>query len=134
MTSLTELEADAEATRHRLHATIDRIQEKLTVSGMVDEFMGQAGVPRLETGHDFVLGLLRRHPVPVMIAAAGIGFLIYRMNQQQRDRETRLGRVRSPDVVDVPALNDGQARVYDPDLPSRHPLSTGLTGTERIGA
>lgn len=130
MTSLTELEADAEATRHRLHATIDRIQEKLTVSGMVDEFMGQAGVPRLETGHDFVLGLLKRHPVPLMIAAAGIGLLIYRMNQQQRERDVRLSRVRA-DVVDVPALNDGQARIYDPDLPSRHPLS-GLGGTERI--
>ncbi|WP_375459383.1 DUF3618 domain-containing protein [uncultured Enterovirga sp.] len=130
MTSLTELEADAEATRHRLHATIDRIQEKLTVSGMVDEFMGQAGVPRLETGHDFVLGLLRRHPVPVMIAAAGLGFLIYRMNQRERD--VRLARVRGPEMVDVPALNDGQARVYDPDLPSRHPLA-GLTGAERIG-
>lgn len=129
MTSLTDLEADAEATRNRLHATIDRIQEKLTVSGMVDEFMGQAGVPKLESGHDFVLGLLRRHPVPVMIAAAGVGFLIYRMNQGA----VRRGRELPADVVDVPVLNDGHARAYDPDLSSRHPV-TEVTGTRRIEA
>lgn len=131
MTSVTELEAEAEATRRRLHSTIDRIQDKLTVAGMVDEFMGQAGVPKMETGHDFVLGLLRRHPVPVMIAAAGLGFLIYRMNQQ-RTRDLRLSR-RAQDVVDVAVLNDGHARTYDPDLPSRHPTAD-VTGTTRIEA
>jgi len=132
MTSVTELEAEAEVTRRRLHATIDRIQDKLTVAGMVDEFMGQAGVPKMESGHDFVLGLLRKHPVPVMIVAAGLGFLIYRMNQ--RDRGNRfLGRPASEDVVDVPVLNDGHARTYDPDKPSRHQMSD-VTGTTRIEA
>ena len=38
--------------------------------------MGSAGVPRYQNGHDFVLGLLRRHPLPVMVAAAGLGYLV----------------------------------------------------------
>ena len=80
MASVTELEKDVAETRERLGATIDRIQDKLTVSGMVDEFMGQAGLPAAQGGQDLVMSLLRRHPVPVMVAAAGIGFLIYRMN------------------------------------------------------
>jgi hypothetical protein len=97
---------------------------------MVDEVMGQAGVPRMENGHDFVLGLLRRHPVPVMIAAAGIGFLIYRMNKTS---ERRAAARITTDVVDVPVLNDGHARTYDPDLPSRH-QAVDVTGTKRIDA
>jgi hypothetical protein len=78
-----ELEADIEQTRARLYGTIDRIQNRLTVAGIVDEVMGSAGVPRYQNGHDFVLGVLRRHPLPVMVAAAGLGYLFYRMNRQR---------------------------------------------------
>lgn len=122
MASVAELELEVAATRERLSATIDRIQDKLTVSGMVDEFMGQAGVPAAEQGHDLVIGLLRRHPIPVMIAAAGLGFLIYRMN---RGDARAFGRsvLGGDDVLDVPALNDGHARLYDPDQPTHHPAA-----------
>lgn len=126
MASVAELELEVAATRDRLSATIDRIQDKLTVSGMVDEFMGQAGVPAAEQGHDLVLGMLKRHPIPVMIAAAGLGFLIYRMN---RGEARALGRslLGDDEIVDVPAVNDGHVRLYDPDRPTRHPtLSDGL--------
>lgn len=119
MTSVTELEAEAAATRTRLNATIERIQDKLTVSGMVDEVMGQVGVPRFASSQDAIFGILRRHPLPVMIAAAGIGFLIYRMNKQESVRRTLSDGSAG---ASVQALNDGQARVYDPDLPTRHPL------------
>jgi hypothetical protein len=111
--SAREIEAEIEATRARLNGTIDRIQSKLTVAGIVDEVMGSAGVPRYQNGHDFVLGVMRKHPLPVMIAAAGIGYLFYRMNRQ-RAVETTIADV---DYVEVPAINDGQARMYDPDLP-----------------
>ncbi len=121
MTSVHALEADVAATRDRLNDTIGLIQDKLTVSGMVDEIMGQAGVPKMEDGHEFVLGLLRRHPLPVMLAAAGIGFLIYRMSKADEAFATkRLGR---GEVVELPVLATGQGRVYDPDVPSRHLLS-----------
>ena len=121
MTSVTELEAEAAATRTRLNATIERIQDKLTVSGMVDEVMGQVGVPRFASSQDALLGVLRRHPLPLMIAAAGIGFLIYRMNKHDAVRRTLSDGLTARS--DVEALNDGHARIYDPDLPTRHPVS-----------
>ncbi len=117
--STREIEADIEATRARLYGTIDRIQSKLTVAGIVDEVMGSAGVPRTQNGHDFVLGIMRKHPLPMMIAAAGIGYLFYRMNRQ-RGVSTTIADV---DYVEVPAINDGQARMYDPDLPRTSPSS-----------
>ena len=118
MTSVGQLEEEAAATRARLHATIDRIQDRLTVSGMVDEVMGQVGVTKLQTGPDALFGLLRRNPLPVMVAAAGLGFLLYQLNK--RDRALR-GAALPEDLVTVRAMNDGQARVYDPDHPARHP-------------
>lgn len=122
--SASEIEGDIAETRERLYDTIDRIQDKLTVAGIVDEVMGSAGVPRYQSGHDFVLGLLRRHPVPILIAAAGIGFLVYRMNRRAAPADA----IADADYVEVPALNDGQARIYDPDLPARHPTPDGLRG------
>lgn len=118
MASLHEVEADVAETRARLYDTIDRIQDKLTVTGIVDEVMGSVGVPRYEAGHDFMLGLMRRHPVPMMVAAAGIGFLIYRMNRRAAGRDLTIA---DADYVDVGVVNDGQAPAYDPDLPSRRP-------------
>lgn len=119
MTSVSLLEAEVAATRERLHATIGKIQDKLTVSGMVDEIMSQTGVPRLETSHNFVLSLLRRYPVPVMVAAAGLGYAIYRINKHEEARRTI--HVDAP--IGVPALNTGHSRLYDPDLPPRHPAA-----------
>lgn len=115
MSSVTELEQDVAETRRRLHATIDRIQDKLTVSGMVDEVMGQAGVPRLTNGHDFVLGLLRRHPVPVMIAAAGLGFLIYRMSKGETGSRLLVRRDPSdPPVMPGPDSLEGSEPLTPP--------------------
>lgn len=128
--SVGSLEQEIAATRDRLNGTIERIQDKLTVSGLVDEVMGQAGVPRMENGHDFVLGLLRRHPIPVMIAAAGIGFMLYRSNRRS---SRSLPVVEDVDFIDVPVLNTGHARIYDPDLSPRHPsaeLSEARRGVE----
>ena len=87
MTSVGEIERDIAATRARLHDTIDEIQSRLTVSGIVDEVLGQAGVPRLTgSGHDFVFGIMRRNPLPVMVAAAAVGFLIHRRNKRMAAR------------------------------------------------
>lgn len=121
MSQMSDLEAEAEATRARLQDTIGRIQDKLTVAGMLDEFIGQtAAAPKLLGGQDMMLGFLRRNPLPVMIAAAGVGFLIHRMNKRRRPVAAY------DDDFEVPAaLNAGHARVYDPDLPSRHPLADG---------
>lgn len=123
MSTVREIESEIETTRARLYGTIDRIQSKLTVTGIVDEVMGAAGVPRYQNGHDFVLGLMRRHPVPIMIAAAGIGWWIYRLNKR-----APADTIADADYVEVPALNDGHARSYDPDLPPRHPATHPVEG------
>lgn len=119
MSDVSRLEAEAAETRARLNETIGRIQDKLTLSGMVDEFVGQAAAPKLLGGQELVTGFLRRHPLPVMLAAAGIGFVIHRMNRRKAASPTL------EDEVDVAALNTGRARTYDPDHSSRHPLADG---------
>ena len=121
------IELKLEATRSHLADTIDRIKDKLTLTGMVDEVMGQAGMPRYENGPDMLMGLLRRHPVPVMIAAAGLGFLVYRRN---RDRRASVPAIHDAEYVEVPARVDGQARAYDPDAGSR-PVSSVLPESNR---
>lgn len=82
MSDLSDLEAEAAASRARLEDTIGRIQDKLTLSGMVDDFIGRTGTASLAGGRDMLSVLLNRHPLPVMIAAAGIGFLIHRRNRR----------------------------------------------------
>ena len=124
MSTASDLERDIESTRSRLNGTIERIQEKLTVSGIVDEVMGQAGVPKMASGHDFVLSLLRRHPVPVMIAAAGLGFAIYQINKRSaaRDASLRLeADVENSEVIPRLPRDNGRVRVYAPDLSLTNP-------------
>ena len=128
--SSREIEAEIEATRARLYGTIDKIQNRLTVAGIVDEVMGSAGVPRYQNGHDFVLGVMRKHPLPVMIAAAGLGYLFYRMNRQRAATTT----IADVDYVEVPAIHDGQARMYDPDLPPRTPTPDAIESRWPTGA
>ena len=122
MSDLSDLEADVARTRERLNSTIDRIQDKLTLTGMVDEVMGQTGMPVMADGHDLVRSLLRRHPIPLMVAAAGIGFMIYSISRRERARASRLAEI---DEIDVPIINVGQARVYDPDRPESHRALAG---------
>lgn len=130
MTSVSEIERDIEATRNRLYGTIDRIQDKLTVAGIVDEVMGAAGVPRSDAGHDFVLGLIRRNPVPVLIAAAGIGFMIYRMNRRAARQDEMLREdIADVEYVEVPAIDDARARSYPPVRPLGSSPALGPTGT-----
>ena len=117
MSTANELERDIESTRSRLNGTIERIQEKLTVSGIVDEVMGAAGVPRYQNGHEFVLGIMRRHPLPIMIAAAGIGFLFYRMNRRADSGEA----IADADYVEITSLGEGQASGFEPTLPQTLP-------------
>lgn len=126
--SVHGIEQDIVATRSRLNDTIDRIQNKLTLSGIVDDVMGTAGLPRVAEGQDYLMGLVRRHPLPVMLVAAGVGWLVYRMNR----RPTIL--YDGEDVMEVPVIADGQARVYDPDMPTRHPGADLVDAHHRIAA
>ena len=64
-----------------------------------------------------------------MIAAAGLGFLVYRMNKRNERALTY-----REDVIDVPVLNTGKARIYDPDLSTRHPAVDALDQPGRPGS
>ncbi|WP_336486179.1 DUF3618 domain-containing protein [Methylobacterium nigriterrae] len=119
MTSLNEMEKDIEASRARLDQTIDQIQDRLSVSSIVDEMLGTARRTPLNGVYDGALEAVRRNPVPVMIIAAGIGWLLHRMSNDAA-RENRRRRMQRA-AERVPVLNTGAARVYDPDQPTRHP-------------
>jgi hypothetical protein len=80
--SLTELERDVEESRARLDHTIDRIQEKLSLSGIVDDALGQMRRSQYASAYDGVIEVIRRNPIPVMLIAAGIGWLIHRATRE----------------------------------------------------
>lgn len=80
--SLQELEREIEQSRAKLDLTIDRLQDKMTVSGVIDDVLGTARTGRYAPIFDDVLATLRRNPVPVMFMAAGLGMLIYRLGQR----------------------------------------------------
>ena len=116
MSSMNEMERDIEESRARLDETIDRIQGRLSVSSLVDEMLGNARrAPAVSGAYDGALEAVRRNPVPVLLIAAGVGWLMHRMSQDATRRRTQASAER------VPVLNDGAARVYDPDLPTRQP-------------
>ena len=113
---MNEMERDIEASRARLDETIDRIQGRLSVSSLVDEMLGNARrAPAVSGAYDGALEAVRRNPVPVLLIAAGVGWLMHRMSQDANRRRTHASAER------VPVLNDGAARAYDPDLPTRQP-------------
>lgn len=119
--SLNELEKDIEASRARLDQTIDQIQERLSVSSIVDEMLGNARRTPLSGAYDGALEAVRRNPVPVLLIAAGVGWLIHRMSTNP----TTTGiRQRARLAVDgLPVTKTGADRVYDPDLPTQHPVN-----------
>jgi Protein of unknown function (DUF3618) len=128
MTEIERLERDIEASRARLDLTIDQIQDKLSPSGIVDDVMGS--VRRTEFGQVFdqAVEVVRRNPVPVMMVAAGVGWLLYRLAEDRRS--PGLVRAQMIEEESVPLIVTGQDRVYDPDASSRHP-SQDLVETRR---
>jgi hypothetical protein len=79
--SLQELERDIEQSRAKLDLTIDRLQGKMSVSGVVDDMLGTARNGRYAPVFDNVLATIRRNPVPIMLMAAGLGLLVHRLGR-----------------------------------------------------
>ncbi|HEY8565891.1 MAG TPA: DUF3618 domain-containing protein [Beijerinckiaceae bacterium] len=136
--SITDLEQDIETTRARLDDTITRLQGRLSVSGVLDDMLGASRrTNSLNAVYDHALNVVRRNPVPVALVAVGIGLLLHRMAQSERSVASRRVRVASePPVVadDVPVLNTGAARVYDPDVSPRHPTQDSLESRRSLSA
>ena len=129
--SMQDLEQDIEESRARLDATIDEIQSRLSLSGMMDEVMGTArGVPQIDTAFDAALGIVRKNPLPVLLIAAGVGWLLHRMANEPRRRAIVVREAAEA----VPVLNTGAARVYDPDHSPRHPYQDVLESRRETDA
>jgi hypothetical protein len=88
--SMVDLEREIEQSRARLDLTIDRLQDKLTVSGVVDDTLGAVRKSSYAPVYDNVLATLRRNPVPVMLVAAGMAMIFYRMTTPPRPRPARV--------------------------------------------
>ena len=68
---------------------------------------------------DAALGVARRYPLGIILVGAGLGWLALRVRHDAREPRARFERVPSAD--EIPVLNTGHARIYDPDLSPRHP-------------
>jgi hypothetical protein len=79
--SLQDLERDIERSRAQLDQTIDRLQDKMSVSGVVDDMLGTARNGQYGPLYDRVLDTVRRNPVPVMLIAMGLGLLAFRLGR-----------------------------------------------------
>jgi hypothetical protein len=93
--TLEELQVEIEQSRAKLDLTLERLEEKLTVSGVVDDVLGTARNGRLSPAFDRVLDALRSNPVPVLLVAAGAALLLHRL----RPKPNPASPARSPRVA-----------------------------------
>jgi ElaB/YqjD/DUF883 family membrane-anchored ribosome-binding protein len=98
---IEEIEADVARSRARLEQTLQRIEHKLSASGMVDDALASLRRTRHGEVVDRAMGVLRDNPVPVLAVMAGIGWLI-----------GRAGSRRGHD--DEPASNSSRAGAFSP--------------------
>jgi hypothetical protein len=114
--SLQELERDIEQSRAQLDQTIDRLQDKMTVSGVVDDMLGTARSSQYGPLYDRMLETVRRNPVPVMLIAAGLGLLAYRLGRSPvvAQRRARLIAADEDFITEQDlVMEPHDARIYD---------------------
>ncbi len=135
--SITDLERDIQESRARLDHTIVRLQDRLSVSGIVDDMLGSArGQVRLNETYDHMLSVIRQNPIPVILIATGVGLLLHSMTRGPR----RSGMVQptlravAPYEADVPVPSTGNTRVYDPDTSSRQTTQDTLESRRDLSA
>jgi hypothetical protein len=131
--SIDELERDIQESRARLDHTIGAIQDRLSVSGIADELMGSLRVTQFGTVIDSALGVVKRNPIPVMLVAAGVGWLIHRMSRDGARSYSSANRL-GDGADDIPVLNTGNARIYDPDTSPLHPTQDSLESRRDMSA
>jgi hypothetical protein len=131
--SIRDLERDIEESRARLDLTIDRIQGKLSASGVVDDVIGQVRRSGYGSAVDRSMEAIRNNPVPVLLVVAGIGWLLHRASRQAGRPN---GRVRVYDAADegVPVVRTRIDPVYDPDNPTPHPSADYLEPRRSVDA
>jgi hypothetical protein len=117
---MNDLERDIEQARARLDLTINRLQDRLSMSGMVDDVLGTMRANQLGSHFDYALDVIKRNPVPVMLVAAGVGWLLHRMSTQPV-RPAVSARVAAYDEDELPVVDVHRPHVYQPEttLPVR---------------
>lgn len=76
--------------------------------------------------------MAKRNPLPVMALAAGAGWLIYALRRERARGNLRQRRVGGAE--DIPILNTGNARIYDPDASPLHPTQDSLESRREMNA
>lgn len=127
---IKDLERDIEQTRARLDLTIDRLQDRLSMSGIVDDVLGTMRANQYGSTFDHALNVIKRNPVPVMLVAAGVGWLIHRMSSSTTRPN---GAVLAYDDAEMPVVDRRRPRVYEPattaPLPVRETATLPLQDT-----
>ena len=112
------LEREIEASRGRLDRTLDRLTQRLTPTGIVEDMLGT--VRRDATGaglYDGALEAVRRNPVPVLMMCLGAVMLLKGNGQRPA---TAYRAVRDPDrhAPSTKGIGPIQARTYAIPKPS----------------
>lgn len=77
------------------------------------------------------LDLVRRNPGRALIAAAGVGWLIYRSLTRRRSAAAQAAML---EEESIPILNTGHAFIYDPDASRRYPMHDQLQRRRELSA
>ena len=72
---IEDLQREVEQSRAKLDLTLDRLEEKLTVSGVVDDLLGTARRSQFAPLYDHALSTLRSNPGPGLAGGRGSGSL-----------------------------------------------------------
>jgi hypothetical protein len=129
--SINELEREIEESRARLDLTIDRIQDKLSVSGIVDDMLGTMRRSQYADSFETAIGVIKRNPVPVMLIAAGLGWLIHRMSQEPLRGRALVPYEGPPEEALMRAARERdleRPHVYDAAGPGPLPMSDSMAG------
>jgi hypothetical protein len=115
---LDDLAQDVEQTRARLDQTIAALRERL--SRQLGSTVGAT------------LDVVRRNPIPAILVVAGVGWLARRMIGNARGYKPyqRIAEA----AADIPVLNTGAARIYDPDVSPRHQALDSLERRREVSA
>ena len=117
---IAEIEADIARTRARLEETLQRIEHKLSASGMVDDALASLRRTRHGNVADRAMAVLRDNPMPVLAVMAGIGWLIGQAGARRTDHRDDGVRHRAPEE----SRGDGRQDTHE-DMPGPNPSRSG---------
>src|SRR5215212_9284218 len=120
--SINEIERDIEQSRAHLDLTIDRIQDRLSASGMVEDVLGSVRRNGYTDVFHNAIAVIRRNPVPVLLVAAGVGWLVHRISQSP---------VQGMRPAEEALLKPGCTRAYDAGPSGPVPENDTLEGGRR---